>query len=401
MAEDAIDERGEGDGDRRFLTRPEAGRRSEDLQQSVFLGDTGAEIETRHTPGSYLFLLIATIIIGTVSIRSLNTSLAPMLYDDFHIAASAQQMQNDTNYATYDLNIETRLLRREHLRTLKTVPDLTVMGASHWQEAHGDLMPGVNYYNAHVHRDYYEDIVTVVHWMVKYEKLPQKLVISIRDSQFKSPETRTDFLWVPILSDYSAEAAPYFGITPHRLFDNGLTPQLRQALSLEILVDNVRRYFEADELPHLTKSTTHQSLDILRHDGSIFWSAKHRNSFTSERTISESKSLADGKRDNPPVMDPRGIDAVDRVLAYLQNRGVEVYLAHPPFNPLVWDELQGSPYMEGLKEVEALVAGFSAKYGFKKIGSFNPYDVGCTAEMYIDGEHSSPDCLGRILLETL
>lgn len=401
MTEDIIDNREEDNGDRRFLTRPDSGRRSDDLQQSIFLGDTDSEVETRYTPGSYLFLLIATIIIGTVSIRSMNTSLAPMLYDDAHINATAPQMHGGFNYATYDLNIETRLLRREHIRTLPSVPDLTVMGASHWQEAHGALMPSINYYNAHVHRDYYEDIVTVVHWMVKYEKLPEKLVISIRDSQFKAPEERTDFLWVPILRDYSTEAAPYFGITPHRMYDNGLTPQLRQALSLEVLVNNVRRYFESSEPPHLTKSATHQSLDILRHDGSIYWSDKHRNGFTSERTISESRFLADGKRDNPPTMDPDGVDAVDRVLTYLHRRGVEVYLAHPPFNPLVWDQLQGTPYMSGLREVEDLVKGLSAKYGFKTIGSFNPHDVGCTVDMYIDGEHSSPDCLGRILLETL
>lgn len=401
MTDRVIDSRGGDDGDRRFLKRADPGRRSEDLDGTTFLGGVDVDSEPRYSTGSYLFLLIATIIIGTVTIRALNTSLAPMLYDDFHIVATAPEMHDRINYGTYDLNIETRLLRREHLLSLEGVPDLIVMGASHWQEAHAALMPDTYYYNAHVHRDYYEDIVTIVYWMIKHEKIPERLVISIRDSQFLTPEARTDFLWVPILPDYRAEAAPYFGIQPHRMFENGLTPQLRQVLSLDILIDNIQRYIEAGELPHLTSSTTHETLDVLRHDGSIYWSEKHRDSFTRERTILESHLLAAGKVNNPPVVDPAGIEAVERVFEYLQRRGVDVYLAHPPFNPLVWEQLQGTPYMEGLREIEALVDGLAKKYEFKTIGSFNPHDVGCTMDMYIDGEHSSPDCLGRILLETL
>ena len=36
-----------------------------------------------------------------------------------------------------------------------------MLGASHWQEAHADLLPGRRFYNAHVHRDYYEDLLAV------------------------------------------------------------------------------------------------------------------------------------------------------------------------------------------------------------------------------------------------
>lgn len=401
MVDQVVEDRDVEKGDRRFLPRSEPGRRSEDHDGSTFLGGAGTELSPRYSPGSYLFLLIATIIIGTVTVRALNTILAPMLYDNSRIMAVAPQMHDGMNYATYDLNIETRLLRREHLRSLAEVPELIVMGASHWQEAHESLMPGTSYYNAHIHRDYYEDIVTVVHWMVKYEKIPEKLVLSIRDNQFLAPEDRTDFLWVPILQDYRAEAAEYFDLPTHRTFENGLTPQLRQVLSLEILLANILRFFSAGDLPHLTNETTHPTLDVLRHDGSIFWSEKHREQFTVERTIAESRALSDAKRDNPPPMDPEGVEAIDRVLAYLHQRGVDVYLAHPPFNPMVWDDLVGTPYMDGLNDVKELVADFAKKYGFKTIGSFNPHDLGCTSDMYIDGEHSSPDCLGRILLQTL
>lgn len=400
MSDQVLGHRDTAKGDRRFLKRSDAGRRGDDKDGTTFLGADEADSVPRYTSGSYLFLIFSIIVIGMVTIRAVNSALAPMLYDDRHITDVARQMHDGKHYATYDLNIETRLLRREHIRSLAATPDLAVMGASHWQEAHNGLLPDTLYYNAHVHRDYYEDIVTVVYWLVKHEKLPKRLVISLRDNQFTPPDQRTDFLWVPILEDYRAGAAPFFGITPHRVFENGLTPQLRQILSLEIMIGNVIRFLDADDAPDFALRP-HPTLDLLRHDGSIYWSQRHRDGFTTERTEHESRLLAEAKQDSPPVIDPAGVAAVEQVFAYLQQKGVEVYLAHPPFNPLVWDALDGTPYMRGLERFDQLVAGFATRYGFTRIGSFNPHDLGCTSDMYIDGEHSSPECLGRILLQTL
>lgn len=382
--------------DRRFLTRDDPGRRSDDRDSTTFLSES--DVGPRYTPGSYLFLVLAILMIGTVTVRALNTRLAPMLFDEPFVTQTARKMHAGMNYATYDLNIETRGLRRDHIHSLEERPDFIVMGASHWQEAHGALMPGVRYYNAHVHRDYYEDIVTVVYWLVKADKLPEKLVISIRDNQFTPPDERTDFLWVPVLDDYR-EAARFFDLEAHQVYANGLTPQLRQILSLQILRDNVLRYFDAGDHPHPTRATANESLDVLLSDGAIYWSEKHRRSYTRERTFRQSRLLADGKRESPPKLNAEGLAQVERVFAYLHTHGVDVYIAHPPFNPIVWEELLGTPYMEGLERLQQTVAEMAGRYGFQVIGSFNPHDVGCTTEMYIDGEHSSPECLGNILLQ--
>jgi hypothetical protein len=49
-----------------------------------------------------------------------------------------------------------------------------------------------------------------------------------------------------------------------------------------------------------------------------------------------------------------------------------------------------------LAKVEQLTRDLAAKHGLKIIGSFNPHEVGCDASMYIDAEHSSPECLQKI-----
>ena len=141
------------------------------------------------------------------------------------------------------------------------------------------------------------------------------------------------------------------------------------------------------------------ALDILLADGSIKWSRQHDALYTPAYIREKALTLAAKRRNDPPQIDPDGVVAIDRLLAFLQDRGVEVFLAHPPFNPLYYDAVQGSPYMEGLEGVKALTRELAEKYGLHIIGSFNPYDLGCSAEMYIDAEHSNPKCLQKILIQ--
>src|ERR687898_510949 len=52
-----------------------------------------------------------------------------------------------TIFAALDLNLDTRGLRSQHLARLRVAPEVAVLGASHWQEAHADLLPGRRFYN--------------------------------------------------------------------------------------------------------------------------------------------------------------------------------------------------------------------------------------------------------------
>ena len=385
--------------DRRFLLRANAGRRQADQESSNLLPGVDIEDEVaRSTPATYLFILLSVLIIGVVSVRSINSQLAPLLYDDRHVFDVGEALGKGNSYLTYDLNIETRGMRRESIRSLDEKPDLAVMGASHWQEADGAIMPSVNFYNAHIHRDYYEDLVAVAGWFYEFDRMPEKIVISIRDNQFTPVEARTDFLWVPVLP-YYREIAHLFGLEPHSAYANGLTPRLRQSVSLPVLSNNIERFIEATSQPEVSDTQMHETLDVLLPDGGIYWSEKHRRGFTAERARFESIALAEAKIASPPTLDPEGLKTFDRVLEFFVQHGVEVYITHPPFNPIFWEAVQGTQYMPALHRVEAAVQDLADKHGLAVIGGFNPHEVGCTSDMYIDGEHANPLCLGEILLQ--
>lgn len=387
--------------DRRLLPRADNGRREPDrAERELITTEQEPALGFGESAVKYMLLMAMVFVIGLTAVHSANTQLAPLLNSDAKATEIGKVLASGKTYLTYDLNIETRRMKASMIENLDRVPELAVLGASHWQEGHSSIARHVDMFNAHVHRDYYEDILGVTESFVRAGKLPKKMVITIRDNQFKPVEDRTDFLWVPGLGDYRA-MAQRLGLPYHNAYADGLTPQLRQKLSLPLLKANIERYLAAPVKPKVSDLEGHPTLDTLLPDGSIIWSTIHQQAFTQGRSRTEALSHAYGLRENPPKIDPLGLRSVDAMLAYLVERGVEVYLAHPPFNPIFWDAVQGSPYAEALEEIEQTTQDLADKYGLEVIGSFNPSDVGCTEDMYIDGEHSNTECLGKVIHQFL
>lgn len=387
--------------DRRLLPRAEAGQRGSDRVFMELVDErSGIRVILEEQPGAYFMLLAAVFVVGLLGIRYANVSFAPLLYDTGKFVEVAAHLGEGRSYATYDLNVEMRGIRRESIRHLKRAPEVAVLGASHWQEGHANLAPGRDFYNAHVHRDYYEDILAVSEMLLEAGHLPPQMIITIRDNLFTPVDERTDHLWLPAIPDYR-RMARRLGIPPHPIYKTLPTPQWRQSLSLLLLKANIKRWWSAPFQPQGTADRHHPTLDVLLPDGSIEWSTSHLDAFTPESSARKALEFAHQRRSDPPGIDPAGVDAVDRLIGLLRSRGVEVFLAHPPFNPIYFDAVRGWPYMDGLKQVIQITRDLADKHELNIIGGFDPAEVGCTSEMYIDAEHSNPACLANIVNEYL
>lgn len=396
---DSLDKRAKPD--RRLLPRAENGQRESDrAERELLTEESEKNLGKSDSAIKYVMLLAMLFLIGLTGVYSANTQLAPVLNSNDKIESVGKTLASGQTYLTYDLNIETRLLKHSMIAAMPETPELAVLGASHWQEAPATLAGDVKMFNAHVHRDYFEDILGVTNMFLRVGKLPKKMIITIRDNQFKPFHKRTDWLWVPIMKDYQ-EMATRLNLPVMDYYPNGLTPQLRQKLSLPLLKANIERYLEAPIKPGASELSVHPTLDTLHPDGSITWSTLHQQAFTPERARAEALSHAHAQRPFAPGIDPVGRQSVDTMLAFLKDQGVDVYLAHPPFSPVYWEAVQGSPYMDGLEDIQNMTREWSAKYDMPIIGGFDPARTGCTTEMYIDGEHSNAECLGKIIKQFL
>ncbi|MDH3673721.1 MAG: hypothetical protein OES46_21610, partial [Gammaproteobacteria bacterium] len=135
--------------------------------------------------------------IGLIGIGHANKYFSPMLFDRKLLDRVAEAHVNGQNFAVFDLNLNIRDLRDATISRMPLTPEMIILGASHWQEAHVNLLPGKDLYNSHVHRDYYEDLLAVTEMWVRHNKLPKEMIITIRDNLMTPVADRTDFLWLP------------------------------------------------------------------------------------------------------------------------------------------------------------------------------------------------------------
>ncbi len=343
----------------------------------------------------HVLAMVAATLVGITTTWFMNKSYAPEMYGATGMEPAAEAHAQGKNYAVFDLNLNIRALRDAQLSRMTKTPDVILLGASHWQEAHKDLLKGYDMFNAHIHRDYWEDPLGMVELLVRHNRLPKKLIISVRDNQFTPVDDRKDFLWEPGIPAYR-DFAKRIGIEAENFVSTLPYDRGRAQMSLPMLFTNFTRWYNAGERPHASTESKFKTLDVLLPDGSIAWADKHMDLFTPERTRKESLAFAALRENKPPKVDPKGVFAFEKMLDFLKKEGVQVTLVHPPFNPIYYDALQGTPYAAGLKKIEELTQRIAVDHGLKTFGSFNPHDIGCTAAMYIDAEHANENCLQKI-----
>lgn len=389
------DRRKHSASDRRLLHRGDDGRRPDDGAPTESTLPIMSKTDT-YNPLTYLVLLGGLFVVLWGAVLSANYLLNPLIYSSGAQERLAEEFVAGNNYGVFDLNIDMRGLRREHIARLTKTPEVVVIGASHWQEAIPNLIPDRDFYNAHVHRDYFEDILAVSEMMVANDRVPEKLIISIRDLTFTPVSTRTDDLWRTGLPDYRA-MAKRLGVEPHSFFETFEIRPWLDLTSLPAAWERAVQYVTAEQRPGPTRQETSKTLDMLSPKGFIRWSGEHKALFTKERAIDEAIKEYEWTKSRRIQIDPEAVEAVDRLLAFFIERGVEVVLVHPPFNPVFYNNIINTPYGEDMKRVVALTKDLAASHGIPVIGSFDPSYVGCDGSMFIDSQHSSSECLGKVL----
>lgn len=383
--------------DRRVFHRGDCGRR---------LGDHPATDNALPPPddaaaapdsaAAYLAIVACTLVVLWLGVVAANLALNPLIYGAAGHARVASSFEAGHDYAVFDVNFDIRALRRAHVAQMTRTPDLVVIGASHWQEAHAELVPRHLFYNAHVHRDYFEDILASVELFIKNNRLPQTFVISIRDLTFLPVRERTDERWLSYAPEYK-QMARRLGLAAHPWWQTLHWRKWIDLLSLRAAWDAGWQMLFASEKPGPTNAAMLENLDIVRRTGSVLWSQQHLDLFSQDRALHEATQDMAFWRTRQIAIDPRAVEAVDRLLGLLRDEGVRVVLAHPPFHPDYYAGVRGTEYMSGLDRVTGIVADLADKHGLDVVGSFDATALGCDAGMFIDSNHSNARCLKRIL----
>ena len=210
------------------------------------------------------FLLATAVGIGTIWFA--NQSYAPEMYGSGGMAPAAEAHAKNQNYAVFDLNLNIRALREEQLRRMTKTPEVILLGASHWQEAHKGLLKGKDFFNAHIHRDYWEDPLGMVELLLRYNRLPKKLIISALQNRIRQGEEELE------------KNAPALKESDRRTREREILTQKRELkrATQEFREDyNQRRNEELAVLQQVVRKTIleiakQDKYDLVLHEGAVY-----------------------------------------------------------------------------------------------------------------------------------
>ncbi len=130
--------------------------------------------------------------------------------------------------------------------------------------------------------------------------------------------------------------------------------------------------------------------DIILPDGSRIYGTNTRN-----KTEEEVDQLAQVYAKANPIYALGEFEKIDNELKnafiFFVNRltqaGINIYFWVPPYHPIVYKEIKKSEKYKIALEVEDFIKKISKAYNVPIIGSYNPFNIGASSELFIDGMH--------------
>lgn len=341
--------------------------------------------------------IVATALILLALLAAANYFLNPLTFSTSEMRRVARTFEAGQNFAIDDPNIDFRGLRREHLRIMTARPDVVIFAGSRFEIGTSRTFPGQRFYNAFGHNDYFEDLLAITELLEQTGKLPRTLVLSVRHLTFKPIAERATDEWRMFEPEYRRMAEKLGLELPPRSQTFPVNHYL-SLFSLEYLRNGASHLAPKKGVAYgPTQAVNDAERDILFPDGALAFSAKHIGSFTAESARAESREQAArlAKR-RATVPGERDMQALEKLLRYLQSKGVRPVIAVTPHHPTFWDAIASENYGRTLTQLEAASKRLADRVQIPFVGSFNPVAAGCTEANFRDYIHLDEACLKAI-----
>lgn len=343
-----------------------------------------------------VFFAIAALFLLLVA--ALNVYFDPLNFNRGAQARVATELAAGRNYAVYDANLDFRALRRESIARLARTPDVVIFAGSRFQEARPSYFQGSGYtfYNAFVHNDYFEDLVAVTQLLDAHGRLPKTLVLSVRFNSFNSVGSRETEEYKNFAGEY-AQLAPRIGAPALGALDRLPLRFWSNLFSLQLLAHNAQRAFAPRDIaPGPTSADTLPALEVLRADGSLGFSSKHGEAWSTASSRADALARGGKARGWGWTADPARVEAFGRLLDYLETRNTHVVVAIMPHHPLFWQTIAGSSFGTGMASLEQQMRALGTAHGAEIVGSFDPAAAGCPESTFRDYIHFTTPCLKTV-----
>lgn len=359
-------------------------------------GDAEATGAPRRSPWRLgaLFVGVAALVFG--SIGTINYRYNPLTYSGEEQQLAAAALTAGSNVAIPDPNIDYRTLRARHFAQMQQTPDVILFGGSRWQEATSAVAPNKNFYNAFVTNDFFEDIVALTGHLYSTGHLPKTLILSVRFFSFDYLD-RHDPLWWTLANPAYKQMSEQLGIPAHSWTDSVAVKKYSHLLSADAALGSLRHGSVEAAGWRPTSASSDPAMNIIGRDGALRFSEAHLKTVTPELAEKEALETAAQHRTNRIHIKRELLGQLGTLIGFLKKQGVQVVLVQTPFHPAYFKAIQGSPYYDDIRQVEADTRQVAADSGALVGGGFDSVALGCTADDYRDFNHASDRCLTQVL----
>ncbi len=374
-------------------------------------------------------LLVVTAIVAGMVFVNYKIDCSGLYQGDVTYRTIVELLQQGENVSGFS-QMDHRAVAELFIQLLPEdqVHETIALGSSRAMQFTQELVGG-SFFNYGVTGGDYRDVMNMFYLLVKYDKLPQRVILSVdpwlfradaldkrsnaalyeellsamlgQESSYVEPEESEAYLRCDALlqkltdGKMTLKALNITSVTLPALFDPAyfqgnidywLKNKDAEQVSSEITEDGELAVYQAVSEGELENNTG----EVKLADGSVWYSAEFRNS-----TVDEILGAAHGQAGTFLYMD--GYTALEedqcalfeQFVTYMQSCGVEVVFYLSPYHPFTY-EYQTIYNVEdhaGFFEVEPYVRDLADRAGITVIGSYDPRVLGLQETDFFDGLH--------------
>lgn len=279
--------------------------------------------------------------------------------------------------------------------------DVIVVGSSRTMQVRSWMFPGRTFFNNSLSRASVGDLIAIYEVYVQRNMEPSTLVLGVDpwmlNAEFKQQR------WGALDSEYE-DGAERLGVSVKR--PNAYRWLRSYRVYLELLSPS---YFQAS-----LRSTGagqgyypvgRRDVDGLEHcvrlsDGSLVYDRAKRSKTADEVRREAIEGFIPDKWDVMAGfrrLDPTLCSMLDALVAFVARRGTKVVLVLTPFHPAAYQKLMGSASRDAVLAAQDYCVSLAHQSGATIVGSYDPADLRCTDEDFLDRTHPNDACMARIV----
>jgi len=290
-------------------------------------------------------------------------------------------------------NCNERILTQKVVSKLPYQPDIVFLGSSRCLEISSEFAPSKKFFNASVSHANMYDVISLIGLLDSSNKLPKEIYIETNCTFYTSSDNNE---WKSIL--------PYFEFAKNKMelviekqhelsFITKSISKLKELFALEYFQLSIEKILEGDKKKKILDIGLNEPKGFGKHfDCSITYPI----SYTNVDTVKAIRDAPIFMSNNPlPIFCKDNIVILKKIVHYLKDKGVKVYLLNLPFQPDCYSF--ESNYNKIFGYINYRIISFCKENNLSLIGTFDPFEANLARVQFYDPLHCNKQALKTVM----